>query len=1161
MKSQNFVFILFIVFYFAQAVDFTSQLVATEVTTDLDTFRRVITDGESIFATGETFGNIADFIGTKGATGSGTNDVVLAKFSEATGDTEWISVTGPDDVAISYGYALALDIKDDKNLIVFGGTTNTDIGMTPGADLLPGYDYYYSSSSIESGIRTDTGCAVEGGKSTDDSINDIIITDDSWYVAGNYGNDGFIQRKLRNYPYCNQEWEQTFTSGKIERVLEINDRILVAGVAIVGDSTDILVSCVWKSNGEIAWEERFGSSENDSLEDMIYDGENLILSITTNNAFRKAGSGGDLESHLGGSDAVLVVMSPTGVYLKSKQMGTSVNDNAVGVTFFGGDLYFAITSKGRLDGGTVDGVWRTFLMKLDESFEPVWTYDFQTDFIAKDITAIGNKRKLFLVGSLGERSTIVSYSLSADGIKESGEECDDGNFEDFDGCNSASKIENGWTCFEGTATSPSVCQTTCGDGIRAGTEQCDDHNKTDGDGCSNDCVIEEGYDCIINDNENVGDGDICTAICGDGFVVDGVEECDDGNVDETLDGCSKECKINDGYMCSYNDSLKKDICWFKCGDKTRQGGELCDDGNLMNDDGCNSDCEIEEGYNCIISHNDNDPDVCTAICGDGFLVKNVEECDDNNNINEDGCNNKCMVEDGFVCIHDDMLGYDRCWFKCGDGMRQANEDCDDFNQVNGDGCNTECKLELGYYCNPIGGASLADECSTKCGDAILVEKTEECDDGNDFDDDGCDQYCRVEAGWSCQQIPGTNKDRCVKKVIGENVTNESNIDGNTILFGILGTMLFGSCIGFVIWKIKQRRRTYKSMDPFDVNENGVKPTLAEISSELAKLPPGVLPEVQPMAKRVTKLVRPTIKTISPEEEFDDEEALMFNQPEDEDFVASSPIHEGNLGVISDLDIDEVEDDQVILLVDDGKDMEYDVEQEESLTEARFNNLRAIDAIGSRTQKEIVNMVPPMIPNERNEMNLSDEERNKLREERLKVNLRLCKEMGILPPTPELTAIANNRHNIKHEIEDFSSECSDSLTNTSDFTIPPPPSHYSDKSVSPINHSSKRDTLRRQSSLGRASLKAKLQQEQQQQEQEHMQQKWTLDEQSDDVDAVSPVFVNEDGGEEVVDEEEGSSNDNSSDSGSNRSMNIHDKCSINHPDYDAENDIEHENDNK
>jgi cysteine-rich repeat protein len=42
---------------------------------------------------------------------------------------------------------------------------------------------------------------------------------------------------------------------------------------------------------------------------------------------------------------------------------------------------------------------------------------------------------------------------------------------------------------------PGLIETTCGDGLFDSGEECDDGNKTDGDGCSSACLVELGYSC------------------------------------------------------------------------------------------------------------------------------------------------------------------------------------------------------------------------------------------------------------------------------------------------------------------------------------------------------------------------------------------------------------------------------------------------------------------------------------------------------------------------------------------------------------------------------------------------------------------------------------------------------------------------------------------
>lgn len=133
-----------------------------------------------------------------------------------------------------------------------------------------------------------------------------------------------------------------------------------------------------------------------------------------------------------------------------------------------------------------------------------------------------------------------------DGILDEGEECDDGNLLEHDGCNSKCMIEE-W-------------EPECGNGAVEGTEQCDDGNLEAGDGCSADCVVE-GVELMV---------------CGNGIIEPPAEEeCDDGNIEDG-DGCNKWCKIE-----------------TVCGDGYVGMSEECDDGNLVDGDGCSSDCYLQ----------------------------------------------------------------------------------------------------------------------------------------------------------------------------------------------------------------------------------------------------------------------------------------------------------------------------------------------------------------------------------------------------------------------------------------------------------------------------------------------------------------------------------------------------------------------------------------
>lgn len=93
----------------------------------------------------------------------------------------------------------------------------------------------------------------------------------------------------------------------------------------------------------------------------------------------------------------------------------------------------------------------------------------------------------------------------------------------------------------------------CGDGSYDPGEDCDDGNRSNGDGCSDMCTLEDPLSCGNGridpgercDDGNIADGDGCSATCqpegacGDGRVDPG-EQCDDGNRSNG-DGCSATC--------------------------------------------------------------------------------------------------------------------------------------------------------------------------------------------------------------------------------------------------------------------------------------------------------------------------------------------------------------------------------------------------------------------------------------------------------------------------------------------------------------------------------------------------------------------------------------------------------------------------------------------
>jgi cysteine-rich repeat protein len=82
---------------------------------------------------------------------------------------------------------------------------------------------------------------------------------------------------------------------------------------------------------------------------------------------------------------------------------------------------------------------------------------------------------------------------------------------------------------------------------------------------------------------------------------------------------------------------------------------------------------------------------------------------------------------------------------CGDGNLEGSETCDAVGTpANGDGCSSTCTVEAGWTC-----AGAPSVCTSLCGDLLTVG-TEQCDDGNSVETDGCTTQCR--AGRVCTSV-------------------------------------------------------------------------------------------------------------------------------------------------------------------------------------------------------------------------------------------------------------------------------------------------------------------------------------------------------------------------------------------------------------------------
>ena len=88
----------------------------------------------------------------------------------------------------------------------------------------------------------------------------------------------------------------------------------------------------------------------------------------------------------------------------------------------------------------------------------------------------------------------VAASLCGNGKLDPGEECDDGNTEDDDGCSSQCVIDCYYNCQCHPWDPPCVDARVCGNAVLTSDEECDDGNTLSGDGCSGSCQLRPRLD-------------------------------------------------------------------------------------------------------------------------------------------------------------------------------------------------------------------------------------------------------------------------------------------------------------------------------------------------------------------------------------------------------------------------------------------------------------------------------------------------------------------------------------------------------------------------------------------------------------------------------------------------------------------------------------------
>jgi cysteine-rich repeat protein len=277
---------------------------------------------------------------------------------------------------------------------------------------------------------------------------------------------------------------------------------------------------------------------------------------------------------------------------------------------------------------------------------------------------------------------------------------------------------------------------SCGNGVRELNEQCDDGNQNNLDTCTNKCIfpvcgngIREGSEQCDDANSNNNDdcSNVCRApICGNG-IREGSEQCDDGNRINN-DRCTTSCLNTSGNPGA------------ACGNGIREGSEQCDDGNLINNDSCSNQCRtVVVDPRChaqVLDNSGSVPLITSVSCSGQPQGRTVIAITRNNMVLdtlETNSTQYTFSQPGRYTVHcypDALDQSNSCTTSvevgalCGNGIVERGEQCDDGNNISGDSCDR--------YCRAAGST---------CGNGTL-ERGEECDDGNNNSNDSCTNICQ-----------------------------------------------------------------------------------------------------------------------------------------------------------------------------------------------------------------------------------------------------------------------------------------------------------------------------------------------------------------------------------------------------------------------------------